>query len=1021
MNQIVKPGFLLLAALLFQYMLCAQDFSALKFRFVGPDGNRAIAVAGESGNPMVSYVGAASGGIFKTEDGGINWKPVFDEMDNSSIGALAVSMSDPKQVWAGTGETFIIRPAHANGNGVYKSVDGGKTWKNMGLKETVRISRVLIHPTNPNIVYVAALGHTGGPQQERGVFKTIDGGLTWKRILFVDENTGCSDLVLNQSNPEELFAGMWQVEMKTWNLKSGGPGSGFYKTSDGGKTWKKMENGLPSGPNHIIGKTSIDIAQSNPSTVYALVEDKSPALYKSTDGGESWKMMFQSHSLAQRGPYYTRLRVSSQDENKLYTISVTIMESKDGGKTFNGHGTYNPGGDNHDIWFDPKDANRIMVAHDGCMNMTFNGGKTWRNINLPIAQMYHVAVDNAVPYNIMGNRQDGSSYHTAAISMQGYIPIGQWRQVGGCESGFAQADPFDNTIIWSGCYDGGLDVTDTKTGLSHDVRVWPETAYGWAPADVKFRWHWNFPMTLSVHERGAVYVGSQFLHKTTNKGMSWKIISPDLTTNDKSHQQSSGGINADNLMTFDGATLFAIAESPLKKGLLWTGSNDGMVYITKDDGLHWENVTPKNSGLAKWGTISNIDASSHDPGVAYVSIHFQQLGDFKPYIFKVSEYGKKWNLISAGIPSSNSSFVHFVKEDPAQKGLLFAGTDNGLYMSPDDGNKWVHIKNNLPPAPVYHIAIQKNFRDLAIATYGRGFYILDDITPFREWSKNRMQLKTSLLPLRHAYRFNMQNAFHSDGKSFVTGSNPPYGASINYYLSDTAAEKPSVYILSPAGDKIQTIKGTNKKGFNRVWWNLAHDDIKLAKLKTKPPGKDFVPLDSTGNRSIYIVDLDIGPGLEPPRVVPGNYTVVLQIGDETYKQSLNVLKDPNAHSNIEDIKAQYQFGKNLYKQVNACMLFIEAMEVERANLLKENSPSALALEKKIFSLEAKLFDAQQTGSRWDGFRNPSQLLENFLALAKESQTYGADYPPTNQQLEAYEYFSKKFDQIKSQYQLLIKK
>lgn len=486
-------------------------------------------------------------------------------MDNSSIGALAVSMSDPKQVWAGTGETFIIRPAHANGNGVYKSVDGGKTWKNMGLKETVRISRVLIHPTNPNIVYVAALGHTGGPQQERGVFKTIDGGLTWKRILFVDENTGCSDLVLNFTNPDEIFAGMWQVEMKTWNLKSGGPGSGFYKTTDGGKTWKKMENGLPSGPNHIIGKTSIDIAQSNPSTVYALVEDKSPALYKSTDGGESWKIMFQSHSLAQRGPYYTRLRVSSQDENKLYTISVTIMESKDGGKTFNGHGTYNPGGDNHDIWFDPKDANRIMVAHDGCMNMTFNGGKTWRNINLPIAQMYHVAVDNAVPYNIMGNRQDGSSYHTAAISMQGYIPIGQWRQVGGCESGFAQADPFDNTIIWSGCYDGGLDVTDTKTGLSHDVRVWPETAYGWAPADVKFRWHWNFPMTLSVHERGAVYVGSQFLHKTTNKGMSWKIISPDLTTNDKSHQQSSGGINADNLMTFDGATLFAIAESPLKK------------------------------------------------------------------------------------------------------------------------------------------------------------------------------------------------------------------------------------------------------------------------------------------------------------------------------------------------------------------------------------------------------------------------------------------------------------------------
>lgn len=998
----------------------AQDFSALKFRFLGPDGNRAIAVAGEAGNPMVSYVGAASGGIFKTEDGGIHWKPVFDDMDNSAIGALAVSMSDPKQVWAGTGETFIIRPAHPNGNGVYKSTDGGSTWKNMGLKETVRISRVLIHPTNPNVVYVAALGHTGGPQQERGVFKTIDGGISWKRILFFDENTGCSDLVLNLSNPDEIYAAMWQVEMKTWNLKSGGPGSGFYKTIDGGKTWKKMENGLPGGLNHAVGKTSIDLAQSNPSTVYALVEDKAPALYKSTDGGNSWKMMFESHSLAQRGPYYTRVRVSSQDENKLYAISVTIMESTDGGKTFNGHGNYNPGGDNHDIWFDPKDANRIMVAHDGCMNMSFNGGKTWSNINLPIAQMYHVALDNAVPYHIMGNRQDGSSYYTEAINMQGAVPIGSWRQVGGCESGFAQPDPFDNTIVWSGCYDGGLDITDTKTGYSHDVRVWPETGYGWAPADVRFRWHWNFPMSLSVHERGAVYVGSQFVHKTTNKGMSWKTISPDLTTNDKSHQQSSGGINADNLMTFDGSTLYAMAESPLKKGLLWTGSNDGMVHITKDDGLHWDHISPKNIGLPKWGTISNIDASNFDPSIAYISIHFQQLGNFKPYIFKVTDYGKKWINIGAGIPVSNSAFVHFVKEDPVQKGLLFAGTDNGLYVSPNDGKQWMHIKNNLPPAPVYHIAIQKNFRDLAIATYGRGFYIMDDITPLREWSKNLQQLSTGLFPLRSAYRFNMQNAYHGEGGSHVTGSNPPYGASINYFLSDTSSVKPMLFILTAKGDTIQTIKGTNKKGFNRVWWNLAHDDIKLAKLKTRPPGKEFVPLDSTGSRSIYIVDLDIGPGLEPPRVVPGDYTVVLEVGNKKFTRPLSVLKDPNARSSMEDIQQQYQFGKKLYKHITDCMLLIEEMEVKRASLLKENSTTAMEFEKRIFEMESKLFDVHQTGSRWDGFRNPSQLLENFLALAKESQTFGADYPPTSQQLQAYELFSKKFNQIKSSFQFLVK-
>ena len=996
----------------------AQDFSAMKFRFIGPDGNRAISVAGEAGNSMVSYVGAASGGIFKTEDAGINWRPIFDDMDNSSIGALAVSQSDPKQVWAGTGETFIIRPAHANGNGVYKSMDGGKTWKNMGLQETVRISRVLIHPTNPNIVYVASLGHTGGPQEERGVYKTTDGGMSWKRVLFVDPNTGCSDLVLNDANPNILYAAMWQVEMKTWNLNSGGPGSGFYKSTDGGETWKKMENGLPGGVQHMVGKTSIDLAQSNPSTVYALVEDKTPALYKSTDAGETWKMMYQNHSLAQRGPYYTRLRVSSQDENKLYTISVTIMESKDGGKTFNGHGNYAPGGDNHDIWFDPKNANRIMVAHDGCMNMTFNGGKSWENIKLPIAQMYHVAVDNAIPYNVMGNRQDGYSYRTPAISMQGSIPIGLWKGVGGCESGFAQPDPFDNTIVWSGCYDGGLDVTDTKTGYSHDVRAWPVTAYGWAPADVKYRWHWNYPMTLSVHEKGAVYVGSQFVHKTTDRGMSWKIISPDLTTNDKSHQQNSGGINVDNLMTFDGCTLFAIAESPVKKGVLWTGTNDGIVQITKDDGLHWENITPTNMGLAKWGTISNIDASSFDPGTAYVSIHFQQLGDFKPYIFKVTEYGKTWTNISSNIPINNSAFVHFIKEDPGQKGLLFIGTDNGLYASPDDGKQWVRIKNNLPPAPIYHIAIQKHFKDLALATYGRGYYILDDITPLREWSKNLNNIKTGLLPLRIAYRFNTQNAIHTDERSMSTGFNPPYGASINYYLNDTVQGVPTITIASSEGAIIKTIKGANKKGFNRVWWDLAHEDIRLAKLKTRPAGKDFIKLDTTGSRNIFIADLDIGPGLEPPRIVPGTYIVELKIGTSSYKQSLQVLKDPNANSTMLDINEQYKFGKQLYDNINSCMNLIEAMELKRASLLKENSTTALAQEKKIFALEGQLFDAQQTGSRWDGFRNPSQLLEHLLALAKESQTYGADYPPTTQQLEVYKLLSKQFNQIKADYKLI---
>ena len=1014
----MKKLILILIACIYGAAVFAQSngtglFSALPFRFIGPDGNRAIAVVGEPGNPMVSYVGAASGGIFKTTDAGVHWKPIFDKMDNSSIGALAIAASNPQQIWAGTGETFVIRPAHANGNGMYKSSDGGKTWQNKGLKETVLISKVIVDPTDTNIVYVAAMGHMHGPQQDRGVYKTINGGESWERILFVDENTGCIDLSLNSKDPKNLVAAMWQVDIKTWNLNSGGPGSGFYKTNDGGKTWQSMQNGLPGGVHHPVGKTSIDFAQSNPSTIYALVEDKVPGLYKSTDGGEHWKLMYEGHSMAQRAPYYTRVRVSSQDENKLYTICVTIMESKDGGKSFNGEGSYEPGGDNHDIWFDPKDAKRMMVAHDGCLNMSFNAGQTWNNINLPIAQMYHVAVDNAIPYHVMGNRQDGYSYRTAAISMQGSIPLGLWEGVGGCESGFAQPDPFDNNIVWSGCYDGGLDVTDVRTGYSHDVRPWPEAGYGWAPADMKYRWHWNYPMALSKHQKGVVYVGSQYVHKTSNKGMSWTIISPDLTTNDKTHQQNSGGMNSDNLMTFDGCTLYVIAESPVKQGVLWTGSNDGQIQVTQDEGKTWTNVTANIKGIAPWGTIRSIDPSNFDAGTVYISISYQQLGDFKPYIFKTSNYGKTWKAIGAGIPASNSSFVHSIKEDPSQKGLLYAGTDNGLYISPDDGASWVQLKNNLPPAPIYYIAIQKNFRDLVLATYGRGFYILDDLTPIRSWSQGQFNQNKLLAP-KQAYRFNYKTGIHS-ASSLVTGSNPPYGASINYYLADSVKENPSIIILNQKGDTIQTIAGNKTKGLHRAWWNLAHTSIELPALKTIPDQKNYLHLDSNGNRKMFIYDLNIGPGLEPIRVPPGVYTVVLKIGSNLQKQSLNVLNDPNLNSNIAAIEAQYALGKQLLNSINTCLSLIKRMEINRAKCLKINTDQSNAQEQMIYNLEKQLFDVHLTGARMDIFRNPARILERLLSISTESQTQGADYAPTTQQKLVYQALNSQLKKVEAAY------
>ena len=1015
----------LLLTLLFFYCLSfAQQpdsslFSQLHFRFIGPDGNRAISVVGVPGDNMVSYVGAASGGIFKTQDGGVSWKPIFDKEDNSSIGALAIAPTNIGQVWAGTGETFLIRPAHAIGNGIYKSVDSGKTWKNMGLQKTARISRVIVDPKDSNTVYVAALGSTHAPQQERGVYKTTDGGNTWQRVLFVDENTGCSDLSIDPQNPNVLFAAMWQVDIKTWKLNSGGPGSGIYKTSDGGKTWKPLRNGLPGGPDHPVGKTSVDVAYSNPQIVYALIEDKAPGLYKSIDGGESWKRVNQNHSMAQRAPYYTRVRVSTQDPDRVYTICVTIMQSDDGGKTFNGNGNYRPGGDNHDMWFDPTNAKRIMVAHDGCLNMTLNDGKTWDNINLPIAQMYHVAVDNQVPYYVYGNRQDGYSYRGPSNSLQGSIPLGLWTGVGGCESGYAQPDPVDNNIVWSGCYDGGLDVFDVRTGHARDVRAWPEAAYGWAPADVKYRWHWTYPLMISVHNHNKVLIGSQYVHQTTNGGQSWEIISPDLTTNDKSHQQSSGGMNDDNLMTFDGCILFSIAESPLKEGIIWTGSNDGQVHITKDGGKNWTNVTANISGLPKWGTISKIEPSAFDEGSAYISVDLHQVGNFDPYIYKTSDYGNTWKLISNDIPKSNAAFVHQVIEDPAKKGLLWAGTDNALYFSPDDGNQWIQIKNDLPPSPIYGIVIQKNFSDLVLATFGRGFYILDDITPFRELTTQVQQSPATLFKVKPAYRFQAKNGIHSE-RSFITGENPHYGASINYYIKDKTNDTAYVLILDEKGNEIRKIKGTTRPGVNRVWWNLSYEELKMPALRTRPRGKDWVSLDAVGKRAMYIYDLDIGPGLEPPLAPPGTYTVVLKIGDKTFTQKVDVLKDPNTKGTIEDIQKQHLLAMKLYDAEKTCFRLIDEMETIRAKLLfiadssnvsNAKKTRARKIENDLWTLEGKVHDIYQTGARQDVFRNPNQLLEEFLAVSKEAVGSSADAKPTDQDHEVYDILRKRLEKV----------
>jgi len=614
-----------------------NTFKNLNFRFIGPEGNRAIAIAGVPGNPMINYIGAASGGLWKTDDGGVSWNSIFDDQDVSSIGSIAITPSNPNIIWVGTGETFLIRPAHAMGDGIYKSEDAGKTWKKMGLEKTGRIGRVVVHPTNPDIVYVAALGHGHGPQQDRGIYKTVNGGKSWKRILFIDENTGAADIAINPKNPNRIMVGMWSLFINTWGLNSGGSGGGIYRSLDGGDNWTNMNTkGLPGGKDSPVGKTAVAISRSQPNIVYALFEIDSPALYRSENFGETWTLQTRNHDINERAPYYTRMAVSPADPNEIYFLNVKFVKSTDGGKTIKGD--YSAGGDNHDMWIDPINPNRMMVAHDGCASITLNHGKTYQRVVLPIAQMYHVATDNQIPYNIYGNRQDGYSYRGPSNSLQGYIPLGLWEGVGGCESGFAQPDPFDSNIVWSGCYDGGLERYDARTGHSQDIRVWPEAGYGWAPKDLKYRWYWSFPLTFSHHKKHRVYVGSQYVHKTDDDGQSWQVISPDLTLNNKAHQQSSGGIAVDNLMTFDASVLISIQESKLEEGLIWAGSNDGQVQITRDEGANWENVTANIPDLPPFGKISNIEISRYKKGTAYITVDLNQMGNFNPYAYKTSDY-----------------------------------------------------------------------------------------------------------------------------------------------------------------------------------------------------------------------------------------------------------------------------------------------------------------------------------------------------------------------------------------------
>ncbi len=684
-------------------------FKGMKYRPIGPfRGGRSLTAVGIPGDPNIYYFGATGGGVWKSTDGATTWTSVFDKQGTSSIGSVAVSESDPNTIYVGTGEA-CIRGNISHGDGVYKSVDGGKTWKNVGLRDTRAIGKVIVNPKNPDIVFVAALGHPFGPNTERGIFRTSDGGKNWERVLFKDENTGGIDIAFDPHNANILFASLWQARRMPWHLSSGGPGSGLYRSNDGGTTWKQLqEHGLPKGP---YGRIGVAVA-ANSERAYALIEAKEGGLYRSDDGGETWQLVNGNHSFTQRAWYYMHVIADPQDPNTAYILNVDFYRSTDGGRTFNKVKV--PHGDNHGLWIDPKNPRRMIASNDGGATVTLDGGKTWTlQENQPTAQFYHVTTDTRTPYYVYGAQQDNSTIAIASRSDEGAISRADWYSVGGGEAGYIAPYPPDPNIVYAGDYEGNLTRFDKRTGQIRNIAVLPELSDGHGAANLEHRFQWTAPILISPHDPNTLYYGGERVFKTTDGGVHWEAISPDLTRNDKSKQQASGGtITIDDTGTEYYDTVFAAAESPITKGLIWVGTDDGLVHITRDGGKSWTNVTPKD--FPEWSRVSQIDASLHDDGTAYLAVDRHQLDDLRPYVYKTNDYGKTWMKITKGIP--DVTFVRAVREDPKKQGLLYAGTETGVCVSFNDGADWRPLHLNLPTTPIHDLVVKND--DLVLATHG---------------------------------------------------------------------------------------------------------------------------------------------------------------------------------------------------------------------------------------------------------------------------------------------------------------
>jgi photosystem II stability/assembly factor-like uncharacterized protein len=875
-------------------------YQAMKWRLVGPHrGGRVTAVAGHESQPFTYYMGATGGGVWKTTDGGQTWNNISDGYFNTgTIGAIAVAPSHADIIYVGTGESPVRGVTTSHGDGVYKSSDGGKTWSHLGLADTRQIAKIKVHPRDPDIVYVAAQGNPWGPGEARGVYRSTDGGANWKRILFVNETTGASFLDIDATEPGTLYAGMWDHQRLPWDVRSGGPGSGLWKTTDGGDNWVELSDGLPE----LMGNTGVTVSPADPNRVYAMIEAAEGGVYRSDDAGAHWRRVNDDAGIRDRGWYYTHIFAHPTNADSFYVLAASMVRSDDGGETLEEVKT--PHGDNHDLWINPSNPDLMVQGNDGGANVSFNGGKTWSTqMNQPTAQFYRVITDKAWPYRLYGGQQDNTSVRIASLAMDGSIDGNDWRAVGGGESAHFGFDRDDPTLVYGSSLLGYLTEYDERTG---EVRSVDSYAYfsGFRPGrELQFRYNWNAPVVVSQHDPKVIYHGAHRVLKSADRGRSWTAISPDLTRNESAKLGTTGGpIMIEGAGGEHYATLMYIAESAHDGSVIWTGSDDGLVYLTRDGGERWENVTPSEMPESQ---VNAIAVSPHDPAKAVLAVTRYKLNDFRPYIYLTENFGRSWKRIDDGLPQDN--FVRVVREDPVREGLLYAGTEGGAFVSFDDGANWRPLQLNLPRVPITDLEVHGN--DLVAATQGRAFWILDGLQPLRELSPAVERSRLHLFEPGDALRINVGRAWTGPA------NNPDYGAVIYYAFAERPESEVRMDILDPAG---RVVRSFSSKVDDQA------DGGFVKGVQREPPAP---PLPSEPGQNRYVWNLRVEPMVEvadtiryvsnrPYRVAPGEYTVRLTVGGETSTRQLQVVDHPQQSYGEAAWKTQQALVNTLYSLVN---------------------------------------------------------------------------------------------------------